>query len=64
LTVERSWASTEKSGATAETWFGLASAYYVSGDGAAAIKTINTAVAKYPSAAASGAAAIKQIEGR
>jgi len=51
--------------ASVETWFGLASVYYASGDSASAIATIRTAVAKYPEAAASGDAAIKQIiEGR
>ncbi|MCX6787471.1 MAG: O-antigen ligase family protein [Candidatus Kaiserbacteria bacterium] len=49
--------------ATVETWFGLASAYYMAGDAAHAIATIHTAVAKYPEAASSGDAAIKQIEG-
>jgi len=48
--------------ASAETWFGLASAYYMAGDSANAIATIRTAVAKYPDIAASGDAAIKQIE--
>ncbi|MDP2652377.1 MAG: hypothetical protein Q8O94_04530, partial [bacterium] len=49
-------------GADANTWFSLASAYYVAGDSANAIKTINAAIARYPEAAASGAAAIKQIQ--
>ena len=53
-----------KSGATVETWFGLASAYYVAGDSLNAIKTINQAVALFPDAKASGAAAILQIEGK
>lgn len=48
--------------ADAKALFTLASAYYVSGDRANAINTINTAVAKYPEAASSGAEAIKQIE--
>ena len=43
-------------------WFSLAAAYYTSGDKANAVKTINTAVARYPDFAASGAEAIKQIE--
>jgi O-antigen ligase/Flp pilus assembly protein TadD len=50
--------------ANAETWFGLASAYYVAGDNADAINTINKAVALFPDAASSGAAAILQIEGK
>ena len=54
----------EKPDANPNTWFGLAAAYYMAGDTANAIKTINTAVAKYPEAASSGAAAIKQIEGK
>jgi O-antigen ligase len=49
--------------ADANALFSLASAYYVSGDIANAIKAINTAVAKYPDTAAAGAAAIKQIQG-
>lgn len=53
-----------KPGASVETWFGLASAYYVAGDASDAIRTINRAVALYPSAASSGAAAISQIEGK
>jgi tetratricopeptide (TPR) repeat protein len=53
---------TEESNANAETWFGLASAYYVAGDTADAINTINKAVVLYPEAASSGAAAISQIE--
>ena len=52
----------EKPGASVETWFSLASAYYVAGDSADAIKTINAAVALYPNASSSAAAAIKQIE--
>jgi O-antigen ligase/Flp pilus assembly protein TadD len=48
--------------ATVETLFGLAAAYYAAGDNAQAIATIQAAVAEYPDAAASGAAAIKQIQ--
>ncbi len=55
---------TEESSATVETWFGLTSAYYVAGDKADAIGTINKTVELYPSAASSGAAAILQIEGK
>ncbi|HUX81046.1 MAG TPA: O-antigen ligase family protein [Candidatus Paceibacterota bacterium] len=51
-------------GASIQTWFGLAAAYYAAGDNANAIKTIHTAVALYPDAAASGAAAIAQINGK
>ncbi|MBI4065737.1 O-antigen ligase family protein [Candidatus Kaiserbacteria bacterium] len=54
----------EKPGASAETWFSLAAAYYASGDKANAIKTINAAVARYPDSAESAAAAIKQINGQ
>ncbi len=50
--------------AGAQTWFGLAAAYYASGNKAAAIKTINAAVALYPDASSSAAAAIAQIEGK
>ena len=53
---------TENPNTTANTWFGLAAAYYMAGDKTNAIKVINTTVAKYPEAAASGAAAIKQIQ--
>ncbi|TSA43947.1 tetratricopeptide repeat protein, partial [bacterium] len=53
---------TAKPDAPAEKWFSLAAAYYMSGDKADAIATINKAVALYPAAAASGATAIKQIE--
>ena len=52
-----------KPGVSANTWFSLAAAYYKAGDTANAIQTINTAVARYPDFAATGAAAIKQIEG-
>lgn len=45
-----------------ESWFSLAAAYYMSGDKSGAIATINKAVALYPSAATSAAAAIKQIQ--
>lgn len=55
---------TEKPGASAETWFGLASAYYVAGENTNAIVTIRKAVTLYPDAADAGAAAIKQIEGK
>ena len=48
--------------ATAQTWFGLAAAYYAAGDKADAIATVRHAVVLYPDTAASGAAAIKQIE--
>ncbi|MCR4333660.1 MAG: O-antigen ligase family protein, partial [Patescibacteria group bacterium] len=53
---------TAKSGASANNWFSLAAAYYASGDNTNAIQTINTAVKLFPDAAASGAAAIKQIQ--
>lgn len=47
--------------AGADAWFSLAAAYYTAGDKANAIRSITTAVAKFPSAADAGAAAIKQI---
>ena len=53
---------TSRSDAGAQTWFGLAAAYYASGDSTNAIKTINATVARFPDAAASGAEAIKQIQ--
>ena len=53
-----------KPDASVETWFALAAAYYVSGDKASAVATVNKAVALHPEAASSGAAAIAQIEGR
>jgi tetratricopeptide (TPR) repeat protein len=55
---------TEKAETTPNIWFSLAAAYYESGDRASAIRTINAAVALFPEAADSGAAAIKQIEGQ
>ncbi|MHB8860669.1 MAG: tetratricopeptide repeat protein, partial [Minisyncoccota bacterium] len=51
-------------GASVQTQFGLAAAYYAAGDNADAIKTINATVALHPEAAASGADAIAQIEGK
>jgi O-antigen ligase/Flp pilus assembly protein TadD len=57
-------ARTTASTASVENWFALASAYYAAGDKENAIATINKAVALYPSAASSGAAAIKQIQGK
>jgi tetratricopeptide (TPR) repeat protein len=57
-------ARTTASTASVENWFALASAYYSAGDKENAIATINKAVALYPSAASSGAAAIKQIQGK
>ena len=53
---------TEKPGASAETWFSLAAAYYASGDKYNATRVINRAVELYPDAAAAGATAIKQIQ--
>ncbi len=47
--------------APVESWFSLAAAYYASGDRARAIATVEQAVELYPSAAESGAEAIKQI---
>lgn len=47
-----------------EPWFSLAAAYYEAGNAPAAITTLNSAVAKYPGAASSAAAAIKQIRER
>jgi O-antigen ligase/regulator of sirC expression with transglutaminase-like and TPR domain len=49
--------------AGAQEWFGLASAYYASGDNADAILTVKAAAARFPDAAASAAAALAQIEG-
>lgn len=61
----RMWQSrAEKPEATAQSWFSLAAVYYAAGDTANAIKTINAAVERFPDAAAAGAAAIKQIEGK
>ncbi len=51
-------------GASVQTQFGLAAAYYAAGDSANAIKTIKATVALHPEAAASGDAAIAQIEGK
>jgi tetratricopeptide (TPR) repeat protein len=55
---------TESSTAGPNEWFSLAAAYFESGDRASAVSTINAAVAKFPEAATSGAAAIKQISGQ
>ena len=52
-----------KPGATAEIWFGLAASYYMASDNAEAIAVIRRTVALFPDAAASGNAAISQIEG-
>jgi len=54
----------ERSDASVETWFSLAAAYYTAGDKADAILTVKKAVALYPAAAETGAAAIKQIQGQ
>lgn len=51
-------------GASVQTWFGLAAAYYAAGNEADAIATIHTAVSLYPSAAAAGDAAIAQIKAK
>ncbi len=53
----------EKPGASAQTWFGLAAVYYAAGDNANAIKIIRKAVELFPDVAAAGAEALKQIEG-
>ncbi len=53
----------EKPGAPVDAWFSLAAAYYTAGRKAEAVSTINAAVARFPDAAAAGAAALKQIEG-
>jgi O-antigen ligase len=50
--------------ASVQSWFGLAASYYAAGDTVNAIKTVNAAVALHPEAAAAGAAAIAQIEGK
>ena len=55
---------TEKPGASVESWFSLASAYYAAGDTTNAIKTLHTTATLYPNAASSVAAAIKQIQGK
>lgn len=52
-----------REGASVQTWFGLAGAYYAAGDKANAIATIHKAVALFPEAAASGDAALSQIQG-
>ncbi len=50
--------------ASAQTWFGLAAAYYAAGDNANAIKIIRKAVELFPEVAAAGAEALNQIEGK
>ncbi len=54
----------EQPGATVETWFNYASAYYAAGDTQNAIATVNKTVELFPQAAKDGAAAIKQIQGQ
>ncbi|MFZ3043665.1 MAG: O-antigen ligase family protein [Minisyncoccia bacterium] len=54
----------EAPGASVDTWFSLAGAYYTAGDTASAIATVNEAVRLFPSAASAGAAAIAQIQGK
>lgn len=49
-------------GASVETKFGLAGAYYMSGDTVAAIRQIRAVMAAHPDVRAAGEAAIKQIE--
>lgn len=56
-------ARTRKPGAGAQTWFGLAAAYYAAGDHARAVETLHEAVKRFPDAAASAADAIAQIRG-
>jgi O-antigen ligase/tetratricopeptide (TPR) repeat protein len=48
-------------GADAQTWFGLAAAYYTAGDKADAIATIKKAIVLFPDAASSGTQAIQEI---
>lgn len=50
--------------ATAETWFGLASAYYVSGDTPKSITIINETVQRFPNSATTAKAAITEIQAR
>lgn len=54
---------TTEPSATAQTWFSLAAAYYTAGEKGAALATIRQAIQLFPDAAASGAAAIQQIQG-
>ncbi len=54
----------EKPGASAQTWFGLAAAYYAAGDKENTIKIIRKVVELFPNVAAAGAEALKQIEGK
>jgi O-antigen ligase/tetratricopeptide (TPR) repeat protein len=49
--------------ATAQTWFGLAAAYYAAGDTRGAIATLKAAATAFPDSADSVTAALKQIEG-
>ncbi|MDO8407901.1 MAG: O-antigen ligase family protein [bacterium] len=49
-------------GASPQTFFSLAAAYYTAGDSAGAISTIREAIARFPEAADAGAAAITQIQ--
>jgi O-antigen ligase len=53
---------TQEPGATADTDFGLAAAYYVAGEKQAAINEVNATIAQYPSYASEGAELITEIE--
>lgn len=53
---------TSQESATPETWFSLASVYYVSGDRTGAVNVLKTAAIKFPSVAPSVEVAIKQIQ--
>ncbi|KKW45370.1 MAG: putative bicarbonate transporter, ICT family protein [Parcubacteria group bacterium GW2011_GWB1_57_6] len=55
------WKARAASATGPEPWFSLAASYYAAGDAAGAIATLNAAVAKYPEASSSAAAALKQI---
>jgi len=50
--------------ATADTYFGLAAAYYVAGEKALALAEVNITVAKYPSSASEGQQITAEIEGK
>ncbi len=54
---------TEEPGATADTYFGLAAAYYVAGEKAAALNEVKIGIALFPASASEGAELESEIEG-
>lgn len=55
---------TSSPSATVEAWFGLAAAYYTSGNVSGAIRTVKEAAIRFPDAADSASSILKQIEAK